>query len=229
MLMYCINCGAKLHDGDSFCDQCGAAVIRNVSAPEPSHMAPAPPRNYGGYSQRVDSDEVKAYLAKMRRWRNLFLCLVVIAPIVGFLIYAHFSYDITTEEALKYGPIVSLIMFCFGIFPTIKQKLQKPYIGTVIEKHEKTTFYDNDDSTRTTYHIVTRDTNGKKHTHKSTGYGRIYGFLRVGDEIRFLPQFPAPFEKKKEPNDKLTCCVFCQSIVSLDDDTCPCCKAPILK
>lgn len=228
--MYCKNCGAKLHDGDTFCDLCGTAVTKIVSEPKPSHAVATPSRNFGGYSQRVDSDEMKAYLAMQRRWRNLFLCLVVIAPIVGFCIYALCSQDITISEALMYGPIVSLIMFCFGIYPTIKQKLQKPYIGTVIEKRDKLILYDEDDAPdRTKYYIVTRDTNGKKHTHKSTGYEGIYRYLKIGDEIRFLPQFPAPFEKKKEPNDTHTCCVFCQSIVSLDDDICPRCKAPVLK
>ncbi len=228
--MYCRNCGTKLNDSDSFCDKCGTAVRRNVSQPEPLHTVAAHSHNSGGYSQRVDSEEIKAYLAMQRRWLNLCLVIMVIAPIVGFCIYALCSSDITIAEAFTYGPIVSLIMFCCGIYPTIKQKMQKSYIGTVIEKREKTVHWDDDyDSNRVTYYIVTRDTNGKKHTHKSSGYRGIYNYLRVGDEIRFLPQFPAPFEKKKEPNDTHTCCVFCQNTVSLDADTCPCCKAPVLK
>lgn len=255
--MYCINCGAKLQDGDSFCDQCGTAVVREVSEPARTVAAPtqavaaptqavaapartvaaptqavaAPTRNISAYSQRIDSPEVKAYLAMQRRWVYICLCIVVIAPIVGFLIYANCSDDITVSEALKYGPIVSLIMFCFGISPTVKQKLQKSYIGRVTEMYKKTEVYDDDNSsyTKTTYYIETIDTRGKKHKHKSTGYAGIFHYLQVGDEVRFMPQFPAQFEKKKEPTDTQTCCIFCQSIVSLDDDTCPRCKAPILK
>ena len=125
--MYCINCGAKLQENDSFCDKCGTAVRKNVSEPGPSHTVAEPSRHFDSYSQRVDSVEVKAYLAMQRRWTNLFLCLVVITPIAGFCMYALCSNDITIAEALKYGPIVSLIMFCFGIYPTVKQKMQKPY------------------------------------------------------------------------------------------------------
>lgn len=245
--MYCINCGAKLNDNDSFCDQCGTAVVRKVSTPLPPSNAVVPPSNaaipptnavgyshgYDGYSQRVDSDEVKAYLAMQRRWANICLCIVVILPLVIISIYASYTGKMTIPEALGYGVVLSLIMFCFGIYPTIKRKMQKPYVGTVIDMREKIRVVSDEDGgcdrIRITYYIVTRDTYGKKHTHKSTGYEGMYKFLRIGDEIRFLPQFPVPFEKKKTPNDKLTCCVFCQSIVSLDDDICPRCKGPVLR
>ncbi|WP_407403492.1 hypothetical protein [Sodaliphilus sp.] len=136
------------------------------------------------------------------------------------------------SEALTYGPCISLIMFIFGIAPTVKQKMQSSYIGTVIEKREKTKVHYDDDNHKkvvTTYYIVTRDTRGKKHTHKSTGYGGVYSFLKVGDEVRYLPQFPNPFEKKLVPGDAHACCSFCQHVVTLDKDTCTYCKAPILK
>lgn len=190
------------------------------------------PKDPNGYSLRIDSPEMHNYLAKQRKWRNLFLVLVVVGPIVGFCAYALITGDMEMSEALKYGPCVSLIMFLFGIFPTVKQKLQSYYIGTVIDKKMKTKVHSDDDGHETvvtTYYIVTRDVNGKKHTHKSTGYGGVYSFLEVGDEVRFLPQFPNPFEKKLGPGDTHTCCVFCQCEVSLDNDTCPNCKAPVLK
>lgn len=245
--MYCTNCGAKLNDNDSFCDQCGTAVVRKASTPLPPSNAVVPPSNaaipptnavgyshgYDGYSQRVDSAEVKAYQAKIGRWTNIFLCLMVILPIVIICIYASYTGKMTIPEALGYGAVLSLIMFCFGITPTIKRKMQKSYIGTVIDMREKIRVESDEDggSDRiiTTYYIVTRDTNGKKHTHKSTGYAGIYSFLKVGDEIRYLPQFPIPFEKKKSPGDTHTCCLFCQNIVSLDDDICSYCKAPVLR
>lgn len=190
------------------------------------------PKDPNGYSMIVDSPEMKKYQEKQRRWRNIWLVLVVVAPIVGFCAYAMFTGDMEMGEALKYGPCVSLIMFLFGIYPTVKQKMQSSYIGTIIEmKHKTKVHYDNNDHEKivTTYYIVTRDLRGKKHKHKSTDYEGIYSYLKVGDEVRYLPQFPNPFEKKLVPGDTHACCSFCQHMVSLDYDTCPHCKAPILK
>lgn len=190
------------------------------------------PKDPNGYSMIVDSPEMTKYMDKQRKWRNIWLVLVVVAPIVGFSAYAMFTGDIEMSEALMYGPCVSLIMFLFGIYPTVKQKMQSSYIGTVIEMTHKTkVHYDSNDheSIVTTYYIVTRDSRGKKHKHKSTDYESVYSFLNVGDEVRYLPQFPNPFEKKLTPGDTHTCCSFCQHVVGLDNDTCPYCKAPILK
>lgn len=223
--MQCIKCGTQLPIDALFCPKCGSAINSNDSSNA------IDPLTYRGYSQKLESPEMKKYLAMQRRWRNIALAVVVVAPIIGFCIYAHVSNSITMSEALTYGPIVSLIMFIFGIFPTVKQKMQKSYIGTVTDLRYKTKTSTDDDgitSTTTTYYIVTRDQHGKKHTHKSTGYGAAYSYLKIGDEIRYLPQFPIPFEKRLSSADTHVCCVFCGSEVSLDTDTCPRCKAPIL-
>lgn len=224
--MYCYKCGSQLPDGTPVCPNC-QSLLTEAPVTQRDNSGKTPE----GYSLKVDSPEMEKYLGKQRKWRNIFLVLVVLGPIVGFLIAAQFSRNMTTEDAVIYGPCVSLIMFCFGIYPTVKQKLQKSYIGAVIDKYSKTKIIDDENTTRirTTYYIVTRDQRGKKHKHKSTGYEGVYDFLEVGDEIRYLPQFENPFEKKLGPTDTHTCCQFCQSVVSLDNDTCPRCKAPILK
>lgn len=171
------------------------------------------------------------YLDKQKVWRNIWLVLMVLGPIIGFLIAAQFSSSITTSDAIIYGPCVALIMFCFGIYPAVRGKLKMSYIGAVINKYSKTKLIEDENTTRTrtTYYIVTRDQRGKKLKHKSTGYERVYNFLKVGDEIRYLPQFENPFEKKLSPSDTHTCCIICQTVVSPDNDICPHCKAPILK
>lgn len=186
-----------------------------------------------GYSLRVNSPEMVRYQEKQKQWSNIWLCIMAVVPIVGFVLYAQFSDEITMGQALAFGPCVSLIMLAFGLYPRVKQKFQKSYIGTVIDMYTKVRVHTDDDGSHarvvTTYYIVTRDTNGKKHTHKSTGYEGLFSLLRIGDEVRFLPQFPSQFEKKLSPGENFTCCVFCQKVVSLDNDTCPNCKAPLLK
>lgn len=68
------------------------------------------------------------YLGKQKVWRNIWLVLMVLGPIIGFLIAAQFSSSITTSDAIIYGPCVALIMFCFGIYPAVRGKLKMSYI-----------------------------------------------------------------------------------------------------
>lgn len=54
-------------------------------------------------------------------------------------------------------------------------------------------------------------------------------YLNEGDRLRYLPQFPLPFEKYDKSRDAEIPCLFCGRMNPVKNDNCTFCHNPMIK
>ena len=54
-------------------------------------------------------------------------------------------------------------------------------------------------------------------------------YLNEGDRLRYLPQFPLPFEKYDKSRDEEIPCLFCGRMNPVKNDNCTFCHNPMIK
>ena len=230
--MICPNCGSSTRDGSRFCEECGARLEAEAAFQsdafygyEAGQMGPAP-----GYSRRIDSDSVQAALKKNRRVTRLLGVVAVIVPLIGFGIYGKVSDAMELWEALLTGVVISVIMAVTMIIVFLKNKFSKSFEGTLTgKKHTRHVRRSNDGyrQSRHDYILYITDADGKRHKKKTTS--TIYNYLNEGDRLRYLPQFPLPFEKYDKSRDAEIPCLFCGTMNPVRNDNCSVCHNPMIK
>ena len=229
----CKNCQAVLDDSEKFCRYCGAPVDPGYQpaaqidyAPEASAYSGEP----AGYSTLIDSEEVLAALKKNKRASVVAAVVIVLLPILGFLIYGAVSDKLDIGRAALYGAIVSGIFAFSSLIVAIRKKLEKPFEGTVVDK--KRSFRGGDSQarggkSRTKYTVRVECEDGKRR--KKEVNIQVFDYLEIGDRVRYLPQFPQPFEKYDKRPDGAVICMFCGRMNPLTDSTCSFCHKPLIK
>ena len=230
--MICPNCGSLTKEGSRFCGECGASLEAEAVSQsdafygyEAGPTGPAP-----GYSRRIDSDSVLAALKKNRRVTRLLGIVAVILPLVGFGIYGKVSDAMELWEALFAGAVISVIMAVTMLIVFLKNKFSKPFEGTLTgKKHTRHVSRSNDGyrKSRHNYILYITDADGKRHKKRTTS--TIYNYLNEGDRLRYLPQFPLPFEKYDKSRDAKIPCLFCGTMNPAENDSCSVCRSPMIK
>ncbi len=198
---------------------------------------------YTDYSRLTETEQVKEALAKVRKTSRTWGVIIVLLPIVITFCVGIFSKGITVAKALPIGLGVSVIFLIFNLVNWVKESAKKPWKGVVVDKEIlPVTNRENSSGTRdkygkkrdTTRHEVrlvhVRDEEGKIHTIEAgvlSGY--VYDYFNVGDQLRFVPGFPFPYEKRDKSQDTYTICMWCSRKVDLSEETCPRCHKPVIK
>lgn len=232
--MYCPKCGAQLPDDAAFCSKCGAAISvpsqpapAATPAPAPA-PAPSPAAGVGvGFSKLVDSPEVVRILTKQEKMNNTIAIIFSFVPLVVCMIVGIVSEKQKFAEMLGLGAVLTIVFFLLSMVSKLKKKRAKPYTGTVVGKDTRT--YRRKEQIRREYITVIRDDSGKDHKEVENSFHRSYDYLRIGERVRFLPQFPYPYEKEDKTLDGEMICLFCSRKTSIYEDRCKHCKNPVIK
>ena len=224
----CKNCGARLPDTAAVCTTCGqppapAAQDGGTAVPD-MRFYPA------GYSRRIDSDEVRSALKKNSRISAVSSVVLILLPFLGFVIYGAVSDKMDVGKAAAYGLILSAVFAFAAIIVALKKKLAKPFEGTVADKkisHKMSSSYDHGGRSRTKYTVRIDCEDGKRR--KKEVPLPTYEYLNVGERVRYLPQFPQPFEKYDKRPDGDVLCMFCGRRNPLSEQNCSFCKNPLIK
>lgn len=211
--MYCPYCGTRLPDDAVFCSGCGAKIA-------------GPTALQAGFSNRTDSPEVLAALRKIKKSGRLWVFFSSILPFVIAIGVGAFSDKVEMEEALPAGLGISAIFLIVNIINSIKMKVAKPWEGTVIDKETVRGRRGNEKEMRVLY---VRTKEGKRRKIEDSMMGSAYDYFEIGDEVRFVPGFPFPYEKKDKSNDDYVICMFCSRKADISEDRCPHCHKPLIK
>lgn len=232
-MIICKNCKAQLDDSEQVCRFCGTPVdsfkpmeqaFFNTDAPMDQNIGKA------GYSDLIDSEEVVKAIKKNKRITGIALVVMIFLPIIGFLIYGAVSPKMEIYMAAVAGVFVSLIFVIATVIYAIKQKAAKPFEGTVADKkitREMSRSSDHAGTTRTKYRVYVNCDDGKRRKKEVTP--GAYEYLQIGERVRYLPQFPQPFEKYDKRPDGAVLCMFCSRKNSLAETNCAFCHKPLIK
>ena len=180
-----------------------------------------------GFSRKIDSEEVRQALKKQKKYTWIGGAIIIPAPLIGFLIYGAVT-DLDMGRAFLYGFLVSAVFVLTTLIVTIRQKLDPSFVGTVDRKKRVIRM---DDSEQSGGHskdqwLIYFDCEDSKRRKKEVSH-TIYNYLHEGDRVRYLPQFPQPYEKYEKDEEVL--CMFCSRRVRIEKNTCPFCHNPVIK
>lgn len=192
-----------------------------------------------GFSDRVNSPEIIAALAKQRRATRIFAFLVIGLAFLAPGIYAKVTGEMEIVEAFRLGCVISGSIIICSIICKIHKALQRPYEAVVVDKQTKRVRTRGDSDRRghaseycyNELYTIVKTTDGKTKKIKEDDRGRNFAwdYLKVGDRFRFHPQFEFPYElydKSKAPH---IFCVICQTKNPVEADRCTRCNTPLIK
>ena len=58
---------------------------------------------------------------------------------------------------------------------------------------------------------------------------RYYDYLKIGDKVRYHPNFHYKYEKYDKTHDRFVPCVMCDTMNPVHEDKCKKCGTPLLK
>ena len=198
---------------------------------------------YTDYSKMPETAQVKETLAKLKKTSRTWGVIAVLLPLVIALCVGVFSKETTVAKALPIGLGISAIFLIFNLVSWLKESAKKPWKGVVVDKEilpvtrnetsrgTRDMYGKRRDNTRHEVRLVhVRDEGGKIHTIEvGVLSGHVYGYFNVGDELRFVPGFPFPYEKRDKSADAYTVCMWCSHKVDINEQTCPRCHKPVIK
>ena len=181
-----------------------------------------------GFSKRVQSEEVLQALKKNKKIARIGGVIIIPIPLIGFLIYGAVT-GMDMGAAFLYGLCVSAIFALVALIAAIKNKTAAPFVGTV-DRKKRTFRVENSrrNGKSTDKWLIYFDCEDGK-TRKKEVTHILFNYLEEGDRVRYLPQFPQPYEKYDKTEDGYVLCMFCSHRVTLDQDTCPFCHNPVIK
>lgn len=232
--MYCPSCGASLKDGAKFCENCGTRIVSSGTARTLNESYyddyGGRPRIAPGYSRRIGDEDIIAALKKQKRAGRIGAVIIVPLPLIGFLIYGAVSDSMEIGQAFLFGLIVSAIFALSALISGLKKKAEKPFEGTVTRMEHTIRLGDaksRGGRSRDRYLVWFDGTDGKRR--KKEVSLSVFNYLREGDRVRYLPQFPQPYEKNDKSRDGELLCMFCGRRQGIEQDSCSFCHNPIIK
>lgn len=231
-MVTCKNCKAQLDESEKVCRYCGTPVDPFSQAEQEffDTNAPMDPGlDTAGYSDLIDSEEVVAALKKNKRVTRIVLFIFIILPIAGFLIYGSVSSKMDIAMAAFAGVFVSAVILLSSLIVAIKNKVAKPFEGTVAEKKVTREYSGSAGNHRSRRKYIVRfDCDDGKRRKKAVSIP-VYEYLQIGERVRYLPRFPQPFEKYDKRPDGAVLCMFCSKTNPLTETNCKFCHKPLIK
>ena len=246
MAKFCSNCGSAPKEGIKFCPECGEPVPQSATPqaapPASPHVAPVSPKSdegrqgipAPGFSTLTNDPRILAAIKKSRKASGIFALFLIPLPLIGFVVYSLFSNQMETDQAVKYGGMVSIVFLIFALYSLIKERAENSYEATVIDKKTRRVYRhksSDDNSYYTQYITVVRTTQGKKKKiveHEGSQI-RAWDYLQVGNRFRYHPQFHFPYELYDKAKAPYLACVSCATKNSIEADCCQKCGLPLLK
>ena len=192
-----------------------------------------------GFSDRVNSPEILAALAKQRRATRIFGIIVILIAFAAPAVYASVTGKMEMGDAIKMGGVISGAIIICSLVSKIHRSLQRPYEAVVIDKQTRRVKCRTSDDSRsrknetyyTEYYTVVKTTGGKTKKIKEDDRGRNFAwdYLKIGDRFRFHPQFEFPYELYDKASAPHIFCIICQTKNPIDADRCKRCHTPLIK
>ena len=223
----CQKCHAQNNDTDQVCRYCGAVLTPGVIPAQAYAPAAAMPPVAAGYSRLIDAEEVRRALKKNRRIGNIAAVVLSVLPLLGLVIYGVFSDRMEIGKAAVYGLILSAIFALFSIISAVRHRLARPFEGTVVDKRKAYSSERSNGASRTRYKVIVECEGGRRR--KKEVSPQTFDYLQIGERVRYLPQFPQPFEKYDKRADAQVLCMFCGRKNPLSETTCSFCHNPLIK
>ena len=156
--------------------------------------------------------------------------MFIVSPLVFFLIYSHFSKEASSDNAIKFGIGVGVVLAFFLSIAFLKRAFGKPWEGIVmskkVESHVRHRKYGTEE-----YQLyilgLTTDTGNIKFIQEYNHSGYYYQHFNVEDRVKYYPSFDY-YEKFDKTNDREVLCPFCSNVVSIERNKCSC-GAPVIK
>ncbi len=159
-----------------------------------------------GWSDRVDSPEIAAAIAKNRKaafkWGVVTCIIALVAPTV----ISKFAPDaVKPEHAIPMGLVIAGAIIVCSVLCKIVHSFRKPYEAVVTDK------------------II------EKNLHRNRNDSKDDRVLYITVVRRYHPQFDFPYELYDKPKAGKLRCVVCSKENPLEADRCSRCHAPLLK
>ena len=250
--MRCLVCAKEIQDGSTFCLYCGMPTdekeLEKLVQSEDGNLKEmqsyfqdesAGYENSGfsqGFSNRVNDPEILAAVKKNNRAGFGCAVLCVFIPFFAIVIGSMITEELEIMTAVMIGAGVSVLFFIFYLLFAIHKRFDKSWDGVVTKQYtrERQERYRDDD--RDWYETYTEcitvfktDRGRKKKIRERSGRSKYYDYLRVGDRVRYHPQFVFQYEKYDKSHDKYLYCPVCATMNKSSDDRCKKCHVPLLK
>ena len=183
-----------------------------------------------GWSDVANSPEMETK-EEQEIGHGLDLVFTLLFP-VGFLIAGLLSDEVPLSEALIIGIGLGLLILALNLWRIAGMK--KPvWDGVVMKKVEKKRYKrDNDDGSSQSYMeyiVLIRTERGKKKRIVERQRDRaMYGYLDVGDRVRYHPALET-YEKYDKSKDQVIYCNVCRLRNSIRNDRCERCNSLLFK
>ena len=185
--------------------------------------------------QRVEFEES----TRQKQRKNLFLAMLIVPVIliVAFQVAIFFTDNLGGRfSALIIGVSLSIIFEMVLLVQAVRTRLQKDFEGEVIKKKIKRKTTGGNDNLAIYYRqtVTFRTDKGKKikkhwkSDFKEPSPCTWYGYLNVGDKVRFHAKMDY-YEKYDKSEDSNIPCAGCGKYVDIMPPTCSQCGAPLIK
>jgi len=185
-----------------------------------------------GWSTIPDSPEILETIEKNKKSSVKWTWVMALLFPAGFLLAGLLSDEMPLNESLIIGASLGLLMLAIGLW-RMRDTKRPVWEGVVTEKLEKKRYKtDRDDGTTESYLeyiVLIRTADGKKRRIVERQRDlSMYGYLAVGDRVRYHPALET-YEKYDKSKDKVIYCNVCRARNSIENDRCDRCKNLLFK
>lgn len=232
---FCPQCGAKLSPDSAFCSECGTKIGGTQTAPiHTSYVDTAPAEISIGFSNRANDPELLKTIDNDRKSTQKIVNFIGALPAVIMFIAFIVSEEVDFLSFLVFGVGISAAIFIgYGIHRK-KRDAEVSWDGEVVgqtteEKRNRNADENNNEPRTQTMFITSfRMPDGKVKKEYSADR-RYYDYLKIGDKVRYHPNFHYKYEKYDKTHDRFVPCVMCDTMNPVHEDKCKKCGTPLLK
>ena len=229
--MFCEQCGNPIPEGAAFCRQCGSQV-KPDSSKAPGITQKQSTGSLVGWSQVINHPEIHQAAQKNKKSAMGCMWFFTILFPVGFLLAGLLIEEMPLNEAIIIGVGLGLLMLIINLI-RIRGMKRPIWEGVVIDKYTKQrSKQSRDDSSSVTYYteynVVIKGVDGKKKYSVERDLNPMYGYLSIGDRVRFHPMFDS-YEKFENSKDKIIYCNICHMMNPIANERCERCSNLLFK
>jgi len=187
-----------------------------------------------GFSEKINDPAYEKYKKASAKWAYLFASILAVVAVIGFVIYAQSSGEMTILQGFLYGLGIGAMFLLIAFAQDLKRKKDTTWDGVVLDKkaEQKVENVRSGNRIRRRQYMlytlkVMRD-DGKTFTHRMRDNSTIYDYYQVGERVRHHKGF-SYYEKFDKSKDSKILCIACLTFNDIHNDFCKRCKVPLLK